>query len=270
MENKQDWLENQPWMKMYFLFNMGILCCHVTFLGDTFGNYPAIFRNWYCKETSYQSYNTYDGIFRCRIAGKNCSQKMTSRATDLCCPAGFSSIPLCCWTLPAFRRPFDNVALIVYLATSRWCFFNEKNRSKVLPSLIIWEGGRVRELPSLLKLTVPVCSQPSDFQAFAVCLLFVSGRVQDLQISKRTTKKCWCHTMPTSKREDFQHGVPWVGSSHLSPATRGQKGEGDMGRKGKQQPLHSKLPIEGFWNSAAYLDWLEVVGKSFKKYVPKW
>jgi len=46
----------------------------------------------------------------------------------------------------------------------------------------------------------------------------------------------------------------------------GKKVEEDMGRKGK---LHSKLP-EGFWNSTGYLDFLEVVGKSFKIYVPKW
>ena len=48
-------------------------------------------------------------------------------------------------------------------------------------------------------------------------------------------------------------GVPWAGSSHFWPATHGQKGEDGMGRKGKQQLLHSKLTIEGFLNSTDYL-----------------
>lgn len=109
-------------------------------------------------------------------------------------------------------------------------------------------------------------------RAFTVCLLFVSGRVQDCKFQKEPRRNADVIQCPlqNAKFNHFQRGVPWAGSSHLSPATHGQKGEGDMGRKGKQQLLHSKLPIEGFWNSAAYLDWLEVVGKSFKKYVPKW
>lgn len=44
---------------------------------------------------------------------------------------------------------------------------------------------------------LPAINLSGFYCLFAVC--FREGT--RLQISKRTTKKCWCHTMPTSKRE---------------------------------------------------------------------
>ena len=113
---------------------------------------------------------------------------MISKATDLCCPTGFSSIPLCCWTLPAFRRPFDNVALIVYLATSEMFFAMKKIVRRCYLPLSFGRAGGLENYPPFKTNSsrlLPTINFPGFCCLFVVC--FKEGT--RLQISKKNHKE---------------------------------------------------------------------------------